>query len=67
LPDGSGIVLATRILTGKKITKIAGADIHSYLLKEANRKGKKVFYLGALLVKHATSVIPNVVANKKKQ
>ena len=48
LPDGSGIVLATRILTGKKITKIAGADIHSYLLKEANRKGKKVFYLGAL-------------------
>ncbi len=47
LPDGSGIVLATKILTGEKINKIAGADIHQYLLEQANLKNQKVFYLGA--------------------
>jgi len=47
LPDGIGIVLAAKILTGKKINKIAGADIHQYLLEQANLKSKKVFYLGA--------------------
>ena len=47
LPDGSGIVLATKILTGKKINKIAGADVHQYLLNQANEKSQKVFYLGA--------------------
>ena len=47
LPDGSGIVLATKILTGKKINKIAGADVHQYLLEQANAKSLKVFYLGA--------------------
>ena len=45
LPDGSGIVLATKILTGKKINKIAGADIHYYLLEQAHLKNQKVFYL----------------------
>ncbi len=49
LPDGSGIVLATKILTGKKINKIAGADVHQYLLEQANLKSQKVFYLGASL------------------
>ena len=47
LPDGFGMVLATRFLTGQKINKIAGADIHQYLLKQANKKKLKVFYLGA--------------------
>lgn len=47
LPDGEGIVLMARILMGKKIKKIAGADIHSYLLKVANDKTLKCFYLGA--------------------
>ncbi len=47
LPDGSGIVLAMKILTGEKIKKIAGADIHQYLLEQANLKSQKVFYLGA--------------------
>ena len=47
LPDGSGIVLATKILAGKKINKIAGADVHQYLLEQANAKSLKVFYLGA--------------------
>jgi len=47
LPDGSGIVLATKVLNGKRINKIAGADIHQYLLETANKKALKVFYLGA--------------------
>ena len=47
LPDGSGIVLATKLLTGKKIKKIAGADIHQYLLEQANDKSQRVFYLGS--------------------
>ena len=47
LPDGVGIVLATKILTGEKINKIAGADIHQYLLEKAHAKKQKVFYLGA--------------------
>ena len=47
LPDGSGIVLAAKVLRGKVIKKIAGADIHKHLLIHANLKHKKVFYLGA--------------------
>jgi N-acetylglucosaminyldiphosphoundecaprenol N-acetyl-beta-D-mannosaminyltransferase len=47
LPDGSGIVLAAKLLRGKSITKIAGADIHKYLLTHANKTKKRVFYLGA--------------------
>lgn len=47
LPDGVGIVLAARFLRGKRIRKIAGADVHQYLIERANREGLKVFYLGA--------------------
>lgn len=47
LPDGTGIVLAAKFLRKKKIKKIAGADIHQYLLEYANKNNKKVFYLGA--------------------
>lgn len=47
LPDGSGIVMAANFLTKKNIKKIAGADIHKFLLEDADKNGKKVFYLGA--------------------
>jgi N-acetylglucosaminyldiphosphoundecaprenol N-acetyl-beta-D-mannosaminyltransferase len=47
LPDGTGIVLASKILNNKKINKIAGADIHQYLLQQAHLKSQKIFYLGA--------------------
>jgi len=46
LPDGSGIVMATKLLTGRKIKKIAGFDIHQFLLKRANNMSQKVFYMG---------------------
>jgi N-acetylglucosaminyldiphosphoundecaprenol N-acetyl-beta-D-mannosaminyltransferase len=47
LPDGSGIVIAAKFLRGKSIKKIAGADIHKFLLSHADITKKRVFYLGA--------------------
>ena len=47
LPDGIAIVAAVRFLTGNKLTKISGADIHTHLLKELNNQGGRCFYLGA--------------------
>ena len=32
LPDGEGVVLAERILSGRKINKISGADLHQHIL-----------------------------------
>jgi N-acetylglucosaminyldiphosphoundecaprenol N-acetyl-beta-D-mannosaminyltransferase len=48
LPDGTGIGLAARLLKHQKILKIAGSDIHIHLLDQLNKKGGKVFYLGAM-------------------
>ena len=47
LPDGIGIVAAVKILYNQKVKKIAGADIHQFLLKDLNIKKGKCFYLGA--------------------
>jgi N-acetylglucosaminyldiphosphoundecaprenol N-acetyl-beta-D-mannosaminyltransferase len=47
LPDGEGIVMMAKTLKGKKITKIAGADIHEYLLNLAQNQHLKCFYLGS--------------------
>jgi N-acetylglucosaminyldiphosphoundecaprenol N-acetyl-beta-D-mannosaminyltransferase len=47
LPDGMAIVAAVRLLTGHKIKKIAGADIHLHLLQELEQKGGSCFYLGS--------------------
>ncbi|WP_207425341.1 WecB/TagA/CpsF family glycosyltransferase [Pedobacter sp. SYSU D00535] len=47
LPDGVGIVAAIKLLTGKTIKKIAGADLHQHLLEKLNREGGSCFYLGS--------------------
>jgi N-acetylglucosaminyldiphosphoundecaprenol N-acetyl-beta-D-mannosaminyltransferase len=47
LPDGEGIVFAERLLTGKKIKKISGTDLHLHLLATLNEKKGKCFYLGS--------------------
>ena len=47
LPDGMSIVAAVRLLSKKKIEKIAGADLHQFLLNNLNKKGGKCFYLGS--------------------
>lgn len=47
LPDGVGMTWASRFLNGKKVKKIAGADIHQFLLEKINSVGGSCFYLGA--------------------
>jgi N-acetylglucosaminyldiphosphoundecaprenol N-acetyl-beta-D-mannosaminyltransferase len=47
LPDGMAIVAAARLLTNTKITKIAGAQLHEFLLNKLNEAGGSCFYLGA--------------------
>ena len=47
LPDGMAIVAATRLLTNTKITKIAGAQLHDFLLHKLNETGGSCFYLGS--------------------
>lgn len=47
LPDGMAIVAATRLLTNTKITKLAGAQLHDFLLHKLNETSGSCFYLGA--------------------
>ena len=47
LPDGVGIVLAAKVLKGKKIEKIAGYDVFIHLMQQLNEKGGTSFFLGA--------------------
>ena len=47
LPDGMAIVSAVKLLNGARIKKIAGANIHDFLLKDLNQKSGKCFYLGS--------------------
>lgn len=47
LPDGIGIVLASKWLKKGSIKKIAGADFHEYQLKRLNKINGSCFYLGA--------------------
>ncbi|RLD74695.1 MAG: glycosyltransferase [Bacteroidetes bacterium] len=47
LPDGIGIIYASKILVKRKIKRITGADIHHFLLKQMNSKSGKVFYMGS--------------------
>lgn len=47
IPDGSGIVMATKFLNGEVINKIAGADLHKFLLEKMNNMNGKIFYMGA--------------------
>lgn len=47
LPDGIGVVVAARLIEGKKIKKIAGADLHHYLLERLQLEGGSCFYLGS--------------------
>src|SRR5680860_543645 len=47
LPDGIGIVAASRFLNNRKIGKIAGADIHRFLLEKLDREAGSCFYMGA--------------------
>lgn len=62
IPDGIGIVWAAKFLAGKKIKRITGADLHQHLLKEVNKTGGKVFYLGS-----APSTLQKIEARVKTE
>ncbi|MFS4416962.1 WecB/TagA/CpsF family glycosyltransferase [Maribacter sp. 2307ULW6-5] len=47
LPDGVAIVAAAKWLNGSSIQKIAGADLHRFLLQRLNEQGGACFYMGA--------------------
>lgn len=47
MPDGSGIVLATKQINDAVIDKIAGSDLHLHLLRSVNESRGSVFYMGA--------------------
>lgn len=47
IPDGSGILLASKVINGKPLKKISGDDLHRFVLCQINEKSGKVFYLGA--------------------
>ena len=47
LPDGEGVVVYLKIVGGKVIKKISGAEIHEYLLNYANDNNLNCFYLGS--------------------
>jgi len=40
IPDGIGIVWAIRFLTGQRIQRIPGADLHEHILKIANEQNE---------------------------
>jgi Teichoic acid biosynthesis proteins len=47
LPDGIGVVLATRVLTDLKLRKIAGEDLFYHEMNRLNGTGGKCFSLEA--------------------
>lgn len=47
LPDGIGIVLASKLLVKKKVFKISGSDLHDFMLQNAIKDNLKIFYMGS--------------------
>lgn len=47
LPDGEGICYTLRKWRGIEVKKIAGDDLHRYLLAKMAEQGGKVYYLGS--------------------
>lgn len=70
LPDGIGIVLASKMINRKKINRITGADLHKGLLEKLNKKNGKCFYLGSSsktlekIEKRCNEEYPNITINK---
>ena len=47
IPDGSGIVISANFINKQSIKKIAGAQLHQFLLESMEKISGKVFYMGA--------------------
>jgi len=70
LPDGISVVWAIRFLTGRRIHKIAGADLFFYEMNRLNSFGGSCFFLGSSentlnrIIDRLKSEFPNVKAGK---
>jgi N-acetylglucosaminyldiphosphoundecaprenol N-acetyl-beta-D-mannosaminyltransferase len=47
LPDGVGITFAAKFFDNEHVKKIAGADMHKFLLEKCLNESKSCFYLGS--------------------
>ena len=69
LPDGIGIVWASKVINGKKIYKIAGFDLFLYVMKYLNSQGGSCFFMGSsdttlqLIKARAGEEFPNIKVN----
>lgn len=61
LPDGISVVLAARLLQGKKIKKIAGDDLFRYEMQRVHEKKGKCFFLGS------SETILNLIEERAKR
>jgi N-acetylglucosaminyldiphosphoundecaprenol N-acetyl-beta-D-mannosaminyltransferase len=70
LPDGISVVWAVRLLTGKKLHKIAGADLFFFEMNRLNEMGGSCFFLGSSentlnrIINRSSSEFPNVRIGK---
>jgi N-acetylglucosaminyldiphosphoundecaprenol N-acetyl-beta-D-mannosaminyltransferase len=70
LPDGISVVWAVRLLTGKRLHKIAGADLFFFEMNRLNKNGGSCFFLGSsentlnLIINRSSSEFPNVRIGK---
>ena len=62
IPDGSGIVLASKVLTNVKMRKIAGFDLFKSTMEYLEQIKGKVFLLGA-----TQEVLDRIVARSSKE
>ena len=66
LPDGFPIVVAVKLLSGKKIQKVAGADLFIHYMNLLNKIKGRVFFIGSsesvlsMIKKNAGADFPNV-------
>lgn len=66
LPDGVSMVWATRVLSGKRIKKIAGDDLFNYEMNRIQDTGGKCFFLGSteetlrLITEKASREFPSI-------
>jgi N-acetylglucosaminyldiphosphoundecaprenol N-acetyl-beta-D-mannosaminyltransferase len=47
LPDGVGILIGVWVLTGKRIKRFSGSDLHQVIINSLNMSGSSCFYLGS--------------------
>lgn len=66
IPDGIGVVYASKILGRPLKQKVAGFDLSKRVLEYASKNGKKVFFFGSAPEKDGTPAVCDLAAEKLK-